>query len=103
MEKKNTKHSDDNKDALTHEERYIDFAKQFAKKFNFLTSSSQHTRTVDGKETSSSSAKNNPDADFMNQLKQFENNLVYIFLRCFSRVLNFFSSFSWVLNILVGF
>ena len=38
MEKKNTKHSDDNKDALTHEERYIDFAKQLAKTFNFSTS-----------------------------------------------------------------
>ena len=74
MEKKNTKHSDDNKDALTHEERYIDFAKQLAKTFNYSTSSSQHTRTVDGKVTSSSSTKNNPDADFMNQLKQFENN-----------------------------
>ena len=29
---------------------------------------------MDGKVTSSSSTKNNPDADFMNQLKQFENN-----------------------------
>jgi hypothetical protein len=74
MEKKNTKHSDDNKDALTHEERYIDFAKQLAKTFNFSTSSSQHLRTVDGKVTSSSSTKYNPDADFMNQLKKFENN-----------------------------
>ena len=32
MEKKNTKHSDDNIDALTHEERYIDFAKQLVLK-----------------------------------------------------------------------
>ena len=29
MEKKNTKHSDDNKDALTHEERYIDLYNLF--------------------------------------------------------------------------
>jgi hypothetical protein len=29
---------------------------------------------VDGKVASSSSTKNNPSADFMNQLKQFENN-----------------------------
>ena len=29
---------------------------------------------MDGKVTSSSSTKNNPDANFMNQLKQFENN-----------------------------
>ena len=61
-------------DASSDEESYIDYAIRLAKTLNWGSSSSQHIRTVDGKVTSSSIANNNPGTDFMNQLKQFENN-----------------------------
>ena len=68
MEKKNIRPSD-------HEERYINFAKQLAKTFNFSTSSSQHIRTVDGNVESNHIKHNNPGTDFRNQFEQFEANV----------------------------
>jgi transcription initiation factor IIF auxiliary subunit len=92
----NTSHSGDVKDAASEEKRYQIYVRDLAKTFDWFKSSSsssssnQHTRTVNGKVTSSSSSQhirtvngkvtsskitnNNPGTDFINQLKQFENN-----------------------------
>jgi hypothetical protein len=73
--KKNIRHFDDVRDAVSSdEESDNDFAMRLAKTFDWYSSSSQHIRTVDGKVTSSLIINNNPGTDFTNQLKQFENN-----------------------------
>ena len=90
----NTSHSGDVRDAASEEKRYQIYVRELAKTFDWFkssssssnqhirtvtgkvtsSSSSQHIRTVDGKLTSSKITNNNPGTDFMNQLKQFENN-----------------------------
>ncbi len=74
----NTSHSGDVKDAASEEKRYQIYVRDLAKTFDWFKSSSsssnQHTRTVNGKVTSSKITNNNPGTDFINQLKQFENN-----------------------------